>query len=130
MRRSFREVTRSYFARESNLEFAIEALFFAIIVATSAWPIFATAGELNEFLQRAALSAAVAGIGDAGQRISHSRLQQRVADNAFHLNFLQRENLDSKLIAFSMLALCKTTVQRQTIGKLNANFCLGGCRIS
>jgi hypothetical protein len=55
MRRSFREVTRSYFARESNLEFAIEALFFAIIVAISAWPIFATAGALNEFLQRAAV---------------------------------------------------------------------------
>jgi len=51
------------------------------------------------------------------------RLQQRVADNAFHLNFLRRENLDSKLIAFSMLASCKTTVQQQTIGKLNANFC-------
>jgi hypothetical protein len=55
MRRSFREVTRSYFARESNLEFAIEALFFAIIVAISAWPIFATAGALNEFLPRAAV---------------------------------------------------------------------------
>jgi hypothetical protein len=35
----------------------------------------------------------------------------------------QRENLDTKLIAFSMLALCKKTVERQTIEKSSANFC-------
>ena len=52
-RRSFRELTRSYFASEKSWEFAIEALFFAIIVAISAWPIFAAADALNEFLQRA-----------------------------------------------------------------------------
>ena len=40
------------------------------------------------------------------------------------------ENLDSKLIAFSMLALCKKMLEQQTIGKLNANFCLGGYRTS
>ena len=50
-RRSFRELTRSYFASEKSWEFAIEALFFAIIVAISAWPIFAAADALNEFLQ-------------------------------------------------------------------------------
>jgi hypothetical protein len=52
-RRSFRELARSYFARESSLEFALEALFFAIIVAISAWPILAAAGALHEFFQRA-----------------------------------------------------------------------------
>ena len=51
-RRSFRELTRSYFASEKSWEFAIEAVFFAIIVAISAWPIFAAADALNEFLQR------------------------------------------------------------------------------
>jgi hypothetical protein len=45
-------LTRSYFANEKSWEFAIEALFFAIIVAVSAWPIFAAADALNEFLQR------------------------------------------------------------------------------
>jgi hypothetical protein len=52
-RRSFYELTRAYFARENSLEFVIEALFFAIIVAISAWPIVATAGALHEFFQRA-----------------------------------------------------------------------------
>jgi hypothetical protein len=50
--RSFRESTRSYFASEKSWEFAIEAVFFAILVAISAWPIFAAVGALNEFLQR------------------------------------------------------------------------------
>lgn len=53
MRRSFRELTRAYFARENGLEFVAEALFFVIIVAISAWPILAAAGALNEFFQRA-----------------------------------------------------------------------------
>ncbi len=52
-RRSFRELSRSYFAREKTWEFVIEALLFAIIMAISAWPIFAVADALNEFLQRA-----------------------------------------------------------------------------
>ena len=53
-RRSFRELTRSYFASEKSWEFAIEALFFAIIMAISAWPIFAAADALNQFLQHTA----------------------------------------------------------------------------
>jgi hypothetical protein len=48
--RSFRGLTRNYFASEKSLEFVIEALLFAIIVAISAWPIMAAAGALNEFL--------------------------------------------------------------------------------
>jgi len=52
-RRSFRDLTRTYFASEKNWEFIIEALFFAIIVGISAWPIFVAADALNEFLQRA-----------------------------------------------------------------------------
>jgi hypothetical protein len=51
--RSFRGLTRSYFAREKTLEFVIEALLFAIIMAISAWPIFAAADALSELVQRA-----------------------------------------------------------------------------
>jgi hypothetical protein len=53
IRRSFRELARTYFAREHRLEFAAEALFFVIIVVISAWPILAAAGALHEFFQRA-----------------------------------------------------------------------------
>ena len=53
-RQSFRELTRAYFARERNWEFAIEVLLFAIIVAISTWPILAAADALNDFLQRTA----------------------------------------------------------------------------
>jgi hypothetical protein len=52
-RQAFRELTRAYFARENSLEFVVEALFFAIIVAISAWPILAAAGALHEFFRRA-----------------------------------------------------------------------------
>jgi hypothetical protein len=52
-RRSFHELTRAYFARENSLEFVVEALFFAIIVAISAWPILVAAGALHEFFRRA-----------------------------------------------------------------------------
>ncbi len=52
-RRSFRELARRYFASENRLEFAIEAMFFVIIVAISAWPILAAADALHEFFQRA-----------------------------------------------------------------------------
>jgi hypothetical protein len=51
--RSFRGLSRNYFASEKNLEFVIEALLFAIVLAISAWPIAAAIGALNEFLQRA-----------------------------------------------------------------------------
>jgi hypothetical protein len=45
-------LTRAYFARENSLEFVVEALFFALIMGISVWPILAAAGALNEFLQR------------------------------------------------------------------------------
>jgi len=51
-RRSFRELTRSYFASEKNWEFIMEVLLFAIIIAISAWPVITAAGALSEFLQR------------------------------------------------------------------------------
>jgi hypothetical protein len=35
------------------MEFAVESLLFAIIAAISAWPLFAAAGALAEFLQQA-----------------------------------------------------------------------------
>ena len=50
---SFRELTRSYLVREKTLEFAMEALFFVIIVAISAWPVLTAANALSEFLQQA-----------------------------------------------------------------------------
>ena len=53
IRRSFRELARTYFAREHRLEFAAEGLFFVIIVAISVWPILTAAGALHEFFQRA-----------------------------------------------------------------------------
>ena len=52
--RSFRQLSRSYFASEKSWEFVIEALLFAIIVALSTWPVFAAADALNQFLQRSA----------------------------------------------------------------------------
>jgi hypothetical protein len=52
-RRSFRELARCYLAGERRVEFTIEALLFAIIVAISAWPILAVASALSEFAQRA-----------------------------------------------------------------------------
>src|SRR5262249_13475420 len=51
--RSFRELAQSYLASERSVQFAIEALLFAIIVAISTWPVFAAAGALHEFLQSA-----------------------------------------------------------------------------
>ena len=49
-----RELSRRYFAGEKSWEFVIEALLFAIIVGISAWPVFAAADALNQFLQRSA----------------------------------------------------------------------------
>jgi hypothetical protein len=51
-RRTFRQLTRPYLAIERTMEFAIEALLFVIIVAISAWPMFAAAGALHDFLQQ------------------------------------------------------------------------------
>jgi hypothetical protein len=50
-RRSFRELTRRYFAHETKFQSAIELVIFGIIVAISAWPILAAADALNKFLQ-------------------------------------------------------------------------------
>lgn len=54
-RRSFRELTRGYFAVEAPWQFAIEALLFAIIVAISLWPIANAATALNAFLQHSGI---------------------------------------------------------------------------
>jgi hypothetical protein len=52
-RRSLRELSRRYFASESNMEFAIEALLFVIITAISAWPAIMAVAALQELLQSA-----------------------------------------------------------------------------
>ncbi len=51
--RSFRELTRSYFARERHWEFLIEAALFAILVSISVWPVLLAADALSVFLQGA-----------------------------------------------------------------------------
>jgi hypothetical protein len=45
-------IWRPYLTSERKIEFAIEALFFGIIVAISLWPLFLAAGALGEFLQQ------------------------------------------------------------------------------
>ena len=52
-RRSPLQLAQSYLAGERKVEFTIEALLFAIIVAISAWPILDAVNALNQFLQRA-----------------------------------------------------------------------------
>jgi hypothetical protein len=52
--RSIRQFARNFFALENHLEFAIEALLFAALLAISAWPIVAAANAINEFLGKAA----------------------------------------------------------------------------
>ena len=49
-RQSLRELSRSYLAGEKIVEFTIETLLFAIIVAISAWPIMGVASALSEFV--------------------------------------------------------------------------------
>jgi hypothetical protein len=46
-RRSLRELTRSYFEGERRLEFIIEALLFAVLIAISAPSILAAADALH-----------------------------------------------------------------------------------
>jgi len=46
-RRSFRELTRSYFASERSWEIAIEVLLFAIMVAISTWQMWIAVDSLN-----------------------------------------------------------------------------------
>ncbi|HXP34703.1 MAG TPA: hypothetical protein VN827_04070 [Chthoniobacterales bacterium] len=50
-RRSFRELTRNFFATENHWAFAIEALLFGALLAISAWPIVAAAGAITGLLQ-------------------------------------------------------------------------------
>jgi hypothetical protein len=40
----------------------------------------------------------------------------------------QRENLDTKCLAFSMFILWEGTIERDTIAKLSENFWSNGCR--
>lgn len=54
VRRSFLELTRRFFAHEMKWQFVIEALLFAIIVVISAWPVFAAADALKQFLEQTA----------------------------------------------------------------------------
>lgn len=51
--RSFREISRTYFAREKSIEFVIELLLFFGIAGVSIWPILAVAGALGGFLNHA-----------------------------------------------------------------------------
>ena len=53
-RRSLRELTTKYFAHERKWQFIIEAVLFGVIVAISAWPIFAAAEALAKFVQGSA----------------------------------------------------------------------------
>jgi len=48
--RSFRGITRSYFAREKTIEFVIELLLFLGIAGVSIWPILVVATALRELL--------------------------------------------------------------------------------
>ena len=50
----FLQFAQNFFASENHLEFAVEALFFALLLAISAWPIVAAAGAISQFLQAAA----------------------------------------------------------------------------
>jgi hypothetical protein len=50
-RRSFRELTRNFFASENHWAFAMEALLFGALLAISAWPIVAAASAISELLQ-------------------------------------------------------------------------------
>jgi hypothetical protein len=49
-RRSFRELTRNFFAMENHWAFAIEALLFGALLAISAWPIVSAASAINALL--------------------------------------------------------------------------------
>jgi hypothetical protein len=48
--RSGRRFGRDFFAKENQIEFALEALLFGVLVAISAWPIVAAAGAINKML--------------------------------------------------------------------------------
>jgi len=48
--RSFLQFARDFFASENHLEFALEALLFAALLAISAWPMVAAVGAINGLL--------------------------------------------------------------------------------
>jgi hypothetical protein len=48
-------LTRRYFAHETKLQFIIEALLFAVLVAISAWPMIAAADALAVFLRSSSI---------------------------------------------------------------------------
>jgi hypothetical protein len=50
-RQPIRQLARNFPALESHLEFAIEALLFIALLATSTWPIIAAAIAINNLLQ-------------------------------------------------------------------------------
>jgi len=50
-RRPICELSRKFFANEHPWEFAVEALFFAVLLAISAWPIAVAASAINDLLQ-------------------------------------------------------------------------------
>jgi hypothetical protein len=49
-RRFVLEFARDFFAGENHLEFAVEALLFAALLALSAWPIIVAAGAIDRLL--------------------------------------------------------------------------------
>jgi len=51
-RRSIRQFARDFFANENYWEFAIEALIFSVLLASSSWPIVAAASAIHEVLGR------------------------------------------------------------------------------
>jgi hypothetical protein len=48
--RSLRKLTRDFFAKENQIEFAIEALLFGTLLAISTWPIAAVASAISQLL--------------------------------------------------------------------------------
>jgi len=53
-RRSIRQFAQDFFATENHVEFAVEALLFAVLLVISAWPIVAAASAINDLLQTGA----------------------------------------------------------------------------
>ena len=49
-RRSLGQFARVFFAGENHIEFAIEVLVFAALLAISAWPLLAAAGAISGLL--------------------------------------------------------------------------------
>jgi len=49
-RRSLGQFARVFFAGKNQIEFAIEALVFAALLAISAWPLLAAAGAISGLL--------------------------------------------------------------------------------